>query len=98
MLSFNNNNNEARISDYTRVNGSYVKLQSLQLNYDIPQNILSKINLQSARVFCSGENLLLMFQKKGVEAFTGPDPETPVTQFTGYPKPVKVTFGLDISF
>ena len=98
MLSFNNNNNEGRISDYTRVNGSYVKLQSLQLNYDIPQNILSKINLQSVRVFCSGENLLLFFQKEGVEAFTGPDPETPVTQFTGYPKPVKVTFGCDISF
>ncbi|OFY61419.1 MAG: hypothetical protein A2Y71_11425 [Bacteroidetes bacterium RBG_13_42_15] len=98
MLSFNNNNTEGRPSDYTLVNGSYVKLQTLQLNYDIPQKILSYIKLQSVRVYCSGENLLLFYQKKGTGAFTGPDPETPSGNFGGYPKPVKVTFGCDIRF
>lgn len=98
MLSFNNNNDEGRSSDYTRVNGSYVKLQTLQLNYNIPQKIINQIKLQSLRVYCSGENLLVFFQKKGTEAFTGPDPETPTANFGGYPKPVKVTFGVDISF
>ncbi len=98
MLSFNNNNSENRSSDYTIVNGSYVKLQTLQLTYDIPQKILSSINLQSVRIYCSGENLLLFFQKKGTEAFTAPDPETPSGNFGGYPRPVKVTFGADIKF
>ena len=98
MLSFSNNNSENRASDYTIVNGSYVKLQLAQLNYTIPQEILSRIKLQSVRVFCSGENLLLFFQKKGTAAFTGPDPEVPPTIATGYPKPVKITFGCDISF
>jgi hypothetical protein len=98
MLSFNNNNNEGRTSDYTLVNGSYVKLQTLQLNYDIPQKILSYIKLQSVRVYCSGDNLLLFFTKKGTSAFTGPDPETPTGNFGGYPQPVKVTFGADIKF
>ena len=98
MLSFSNNNSENRSSDYTIVNGSYVKLQMAQLNYNIPPEILSRIKLQSVRVFCSGENLLLIFQRKGTAAFTGPDPEVPPTISTGYPKPVKVTFGCDISF
>jgi len=98
MLSFANNNTEGRSSDYTIVNGAYVKLQTVQLNYTIPQRILSQLKLQSVRVYCSGDNLLVLYQKKGTSAFTGPDPETPVSQFGGYPKPVKFTFGMDISF
>jgi TonB-linked SusC/RagA family outer membrane protein len=98
MLSFNNNNNETRTSDYLQSNGSYTKLQTLQLNYDIPQSILSHIKLQSVRVYCSGDNLLVFFQKTGTRAFTGPDPETPTGNFGGYPEPVKVTFGADIKF
>lgn len=98
MLSFNNNNNETRSSDYAIVNGSYAKLQTLQLNYDLPQTILSAIKLASVRVYCSGENLLLLFPKKGASAFTGPDPETPSANFGGYPRPVKFTFGADIKF
>jgi hypothetical protein len=49
-------------------------------------------------VYCSGENLLLLFPKKGASAFTGPDPETPSANFGGYPRPVKFTFGVDIKF
>jgi hypothetical protein len=98
MLSFNNNNNETRSSDYRLANGSYLKLQTLQLNYDIPQKILDFIKLQSVRVYCSGENLLLLFPKKGTSAFTGPDPETPSANFGGYPRPVKFTFGADFKF
>jgi TonB-dependent starch-binding outer membrane protein SusC len=97
MLSFSNNNTEDRNSDYIIVNGSFFKLQTLQLNYNLPANIVKSIKLQSVRFFCAGENLVLLFDKKGANAFTGPDPETPVTQFTGYPKPIKITFGCDIS-
>jgi TonB-dependent starch-binding outer membrane protein SusC len=97
MLSFANNNSEDRISDYLRVNGSYFKVQSVQLSYTLPKSVLDNIKMESARIFVIGENLLLIYQKKGTSAFTGPDPETPVTQFTGYPKPVVFTFGIDIT-
>jgi hypothetical protein len=43
-----------------------------------------------------GENLILLYDRKGPKAFTGPDPETPYTNLTGYPKPVVVTFGINI--
>lgn len=96
MLSHNNTNDEGRTSDYTMVNGSYFKVQNLQLSYALPKSVLNVIKVPSARVYVMGENLFLIYDKKGANAFTGPDPETPVTQFTGYPKPVVVTFGIDI--
>ena len=97
MLSFANNNSEDRVSDYLRVNGSFFKVESVQLSYSLPKSVVSSIKLESARIYVIGENLLLFYQKKGTSAFTGPDPETPITQFTGYPKPVVFTFGIDIT-
>ena len=96
MLSYNNINQEERSSNYTLVNGSYTKLQSIQLSYNLPKSISNAIKVQSARVFVLGENLLLIFDRKGPKAFSGPDPETPYTNLTGYPKPVGITFGIDI--
>ncbi len=96
MLSYSNINQEERASDYTLVNGSYVKLQNVQLSYDLPKSVLNYIKVPSARVFVMGENLILLYDKKGPKAFTGPDPETPYTNLTGYPKPVVVTFGINI--
>ena len=96
MLSYNNINQEERSSNYTLVNGSYVKLQSISLSYNVPKSALNLIKVQSARIYVMGENLILLFDKKGPKAFSGPDPETPYTNLTGYPKPVVVTFGIDI--
>jgi TonB-linked SusC/RagA family outer membrane protein len=96
MLSYANINQEERSSNYTLVNGSYLKLQSVQLSYNLPKSLLSKIKVQSARIYVLGDNLILWFDKKGPKAFSGPDPETPYTNMTGYPKPVAVSFGIEI--
>jgi TonB-linked SusC/RagA family outer membrane protein len=96
MLSYYNNNQEDRSSDYTLVNGSYFKLQSAQLSYNLPQWLLTPLKMQSVRVYVLGENLVLLFNRKGAKAFTGPDPETPYTNLTGYPKPIVITFGIDV--
>lgn len=96
MLSYYNNNEEDRSSDYTLANGSYLKLQSAQLSYNLPKSLLNSLKLQSVRVYALGENLFLLFDRKGPKAFSGPDPETPYTNTTGYPKPIVVTFGIDV--
>jgi hypothetical protein len=96
MLSYNNINQEERNSDYTLVNGSFIKLQSLQVSYTLPKSLLNPLKMQSARIYVLGDNLVLLFDRKGPKAFTGPDPETPYTNLTGYPKPIMVTFGIDV--
>ena len=54
----------AEVNDYNyrssvnnEVNAAYVRLKNLQIGYNIPSGILSKIHVSQARVFLSGENL-----------------------------------------
>ena len=38
--------------------GSYLRLQNVQVGYSLPQRFISKLNLQKLRVYFSGENLI----------------------------------------
>jgi hypothetical protein len=55
--------------------GSFVRLQNLMFGYNIPSPILSRYKVARARVFFSGQNLLLF------TPYTGYDPE--VNTFEG---------------
>jgi TonB-linked SusC/RagA family outer membrane protein len=94
-LSLTDINDERRLSTYFINNGSYLKLRHLQLGYAIPQNLLEPIFLNNLRVYLRGENLLTFKDNKGDDRFVGPDPETPGDQ---YPRPTRLTFGLNVSF
>jgi len=94
-ISLSNANNETRASDYFRVNGSYFKVRNIQLSYSLPQQLVQRIMLTDLRVYILGENLILLKDTKGINAFTGPDPETPGSI---YPRPLRLTLGLDIRF
>ncbi|HMO63447.1 MAG TPA: TonB-dependent receptor [Ferruginibacter sp.] len=56
-------------SSYFVEDGSYIKLQNIQLGYTFSNKLLSKIKIRSARFFVMGNNLLF-FTK-----YTGIDPE-----------------------
>ncbi len=90
-ISTMDNNNEKRVSSYFVENGSYAKLRTIQLGYNFPENIASKLYMQRLRMYVSAQNLLTIKSKN----FTGVDPEN--ANF-GYPIPLNVTFGLNISF
>ena len=90
-LSTMDNNNEKRVSSYFVENGSYAKLRTVQLGYNLPKSLVEKIYMTRVRVYLSAQNLLTIKSKK----FTGVDPEN--ANF-GYPIPLNVTFGLNVSF
>ena len=90
-VSTMDNNNEKRVSTYFVENGSYAKLRTIQLGYNIPKSICEKILLSRLRMYLSAQNLLTIKSKN----FTGVDPEN--ANF-GYPIPLNVTFGLNVSF
>ena len=85
------NNNEKRVSSYFVENGSFAKLRTIQLGYNLPKRIIEKIHLTRLRMYLSAQNLLTIKSKN----FTGVDPEN--ANF-GYPIPLNVTFGLNVSF
>ncbi|MFP5438250.1 MAG: SusC/RagA family TonB-linked outer membrane protein [Bacteroidia bacterium] len=83
-------NAESRFSTYYIENGSYLKLRMLQLGYSLPKSFIEKYDISNFRFYASGQNLLIINSKK----FTGVDPESP--NF-GYPQPLTITFGVNIS-
>lgn len=84
------NNAESRFSTYYVENGSYLKLRMVQLGYSFPQSLIEHYKISSLRLYLSGQNLWIIKSK----SFNGVDPETPGF---GYPLPLTVNFGLNLS-
>ena len=90
-LSLSDNNNEKRVSSYWGENGSYLKLRTIQFGYNFPQTVASKLAMQRLRMYVSAQNLFTIKSS----SFTGVDPENPNY---GYPIPLNITFGLNVTF
>ena len=90
-ISTMDNNNEKRVSSYFVENGSFAKLRTIQFGYNFPKNICEKLYAERLRMYISAQNLLTISSKN----FTGVDPEN---ANYGYPIPLNITFGLNVSF
>ena len=90
-ISTMDNNNEKRVSSYFVENGSYAKLRTIQLGYNFPKSITEKLFMERLRMYLSAQNLITIKGSK----FSGVDPEN--ANF-GYPIPVNITFGINVSF
>ena len=90
-ISTMDNNNEKRVSSYFVENGSFAKLRTVQLGYNFGSNVCDKLHISRLRMYLSAQNLLTIKSKN----FTGVDPENP--NF-GYPIPLNVTYGLNVTF
>lgn len=78
-------------------NVNYLKLKTLTIGYTFPKEWMSRIGMESARVFVSGENLFT------ITNYSGPDPEsvdvvTGVDNFGNYPLSTRITLGLTLNF
>lgn len=83
-------NAESRFSTYYVENGSYLKLRVLQIGYTLPKSVSDNYGMSNFRLYTSVQNLWTIKSKN----FTGVDPETPAF---GYPLPLTVNFGVNIS-
>ena len=90
-LTTSDTNNEGRVSSYYIENGSYAKLRTIQLGYNMPKQVTDKLHLDRIRFYASAQNLVTIKSSK----FTGADPENPGFN---YPIPLNLTFGLNVSF
>ena len=90
-VTLSDNNNEKRVSSYWVENGSYLKLRTIQLGYNVPKSFAQKLAMERLRFYLSAQNLFTIKSS----SFTGVDPENPNY---GYPIPLNITFGLNVSF
>ena len=80
------------------VDGSYLKIKFVTLNYTLPQRISNRLKVKRINAYAMATNVLIVKNKNN----TMPDPEA-VDQFgdyTGslYPQPKVYTLGLNINF
>ena len=95
-------NNGAQPSSRFIQDGSFVRLRTITLAYNLPKTLLQKANINSMRVFVTGQNLAT-FTK-----YTGWDPEVNADDIVtnvalGYdfytaPQPRTITFGVNLGF
>lgn len=94
LTSSDPNRNFSRMSDFYLEDGGYTRLKLLQVGYNFPSAILSKLRLTKLRPYISAENLLT-FTK-----YTGYDPEVGGGIFGvdkgQYPQARSFLFGLQI--
>jgi len=79
--------------------GSFIRLKTVQLGYNFPKELTSKIRLKNIRAYVSGQNLYTWSKYQGF------DPEvssrnsalTPAFDYSVYPRARTVTFGLNVT-
>jgi TonB-linked SusC/RagA family outer membrane protein len=104
-LSLNDPNNNIRPSSYYLKDGSFVKLQSLQMGYSFEQKILETLSLSRLRVYMNLQNVFTLTNYEGI------DPEIGLQNYASdnrnldigvdraiYPPSRTVTLGLNIAF
>jgi TonB-linked SusC/RagA family outer membrane protein len=93
-------NGTAESSRYLE-SGSYTRLKTLTIGYNLPKSITEKLKLTKLRVYATANNLLT-FTK-----YTGWDPEVNTDYLSGVaagndfysaPQPKTITFGLNLGF
>lgn len=79
------------------INGSYLRLKSIEFGYSLPSNLLERTGINSARVFINAYNIWTL--QKAPKSM---DPEHPGNngEASGYAYPLnkEMSFGLDLKF
>ena len=102
------NSNNVTLSDYWLYDTQYLRLKNLQVGYSIPNKLLEKVKIKTARLYVSGQNLFTLVPKRFGNL--GIDPE--FTQFgnrlsfenysaiagRSYPNTKVFAVGIDVSF
>ncbi|MES2276156.1 MAG: TonB-dependent receptor [Bacteroidota bacterium] len=95
-----NTNGTRQFSTRIIEDGSFVRLKTVSLGYNLSKTLASKLGVRSARLSLSAQNLFTLTK------YTGPDPEvstasgnnlTPGFDFSPYPRTRVMTFGLNVS-
>lgn len=106
-VSVNQSTDNSRISTRFLENGSYLRLKTITLAYNVNPKLLSGIGLASATVYVSGNNLLTFTKYKGfdpeVNSYGGPNNSSDNRNVSlgidngAYPQTKMILFGIDIS-
>ncbi|TCC88622.1 TonB-dependent receptor [Pedobacter frigiditerrae] len=78
---------------------SFIRLKTVQFGYTVPPTFIKKLNLKSARLYASAQNLFTLtnYSSTDPENSTRGTGTTAGYDFSAYPRAFTVTFGLNVS-
>lgn len=80
--------------------GSYLKLKTISLGYNLPDLLIRRLNISKLRLYLSAQNILTWTKYSGID----PDVSvrssalTPGFDWSAYPSAKTITFGLNLNF
>lgn len=86
------NANNAWASDWWIIDGTYLRLKNLQLNYNLPKKWAKAAGMGAARVYLAGTNIFTLSHFKYL------DPENPGVNNGYYPQQRTLSLGLNLTF
>lgn len=99
-ITNSDSNNNMRGSSFYVEDGSYLRLQNMQIGYTIPSQLCRKSNLfSSCRIYVSGQNLFTLTGYSGLDPELGiNNPLNMGVDTTRYPSSRTFTFGVNLQF
>ncbi|WKZ59952.1 MAG: TonB-dependent receptor [Cyclobacteriaceae bacterium] len=95
-------NNGAQSSSRFLYDGSYMRLKTLTVAYNVPVSIANRLSLSSARIYVTGQNLLTFTDYKGWDPEVNTDFNASNVNlgndFYAAPQPKNFTVGLKVGF
>ena len=94
-------NNNLRVSDRFVEDGSFLRIQTVSLGYNIPQRYIRNLKLATARVYVSAQNLYTFTKYSGYDPELGAYNNRATFQNVDngrYPNPRTITFGANVEF
>ncbi|ALO16443.1 TonB-linked outer membrane protein, SusC/RagA family [Salinivirga cyanobacteriivorans] len=98
----NDNNNNFSHNSLFVFDGSFVRLQNLELGYSFQPTILEKIHISKLRLYVSGQNLFVLTKYPGSDPEVGNSGSGSNKLSIGvdrglYPRPRVISFGINLS-
>lgn len=93
--------NNRRLSDRFIEDGSYIRLQTVSLGYNLPVKFISKAKLATARIYFSGQNIYTLTNYSGYDPELGSFNNNALytnVDNGNYPNPRTYTVGANITF
>lgn len=98
-MNFSNNRKEARTSNIFFKNGDYVRLRSLRLAYNLPEELVSALKVKSIQIYFVGNNLLTFTSYRGQNLDANSDSILTQGYDNGYyPVAKTYSFGMNMKF
>ena len=86
----------AEDADFYYHKAIWARLKAVELGYNLPRNLLSKVKISALRIYLSGDNVFMLFNN--LKKYGAGDPEFLLGNGAGYPNMRTFSFGANLTF